>query len=204
MGLKPILRTPPTVRSGKDKDRDKKPVKKRPFRILRPVEYEAIREEARNHHRINLDVLLLTGLRYEEARMLQKHPDWFDGEFVYIPEMKGKRKEKQMERWVRLSDLGKHMLPLFFRNKRLPARQNWRDNLIRWAEKAGLDPAGIGVKVTRKTWESWLVFSFPDRIADIMFSQGHTLITSIKHYQGLPFTEEDKKGMEKYVSGWVK
>jgi len=140
--LKPILRTPPSKT---------KTNQKRPFRILRPIEYEALRNAAPNEHRINLDVTLLTGLRYEEAKKLQKHPEWFDGEFVYIPESKAKRTEGQMERWVRLSDLGKHMLPLFFKNKPLPARQNWRDNLIRWAKKAGLNPVGIGVKVTRKT-----------------------------------------------------
>lgn len=186
----PILRTPP----GEGK---------RPFRILRPIEYELIRAQAPNEHKINLDVLLLTGLRYQEARELQKHPEWFDGNFVRIPERKRKRKEVAMERWVRLSELGKHTLPLFFNNKPLPAKQNWGENLKRWALKAGISPEGLGAKTTRKTWESWLVFCFTDKLPLIMQSQGHTVMTSIKHYIGLPFTEEDRKAMEKYVRGWV-
>jgi len=40
---------------------------------------------------MNLDVLLLTGLRYEEARRLQEHLEWFDGNFIRILEMKGRR-----------------------------------------------------------------------------------------------------------------
>lgn len=177
---------------------------KRPFRILRPTEYEIIRDQA-GDHQINLDALLLTGLRYEEAQLLQKNPEWFDKEsgFIHVPESKAKRQKDQMERFVRLSNLGKHMVPLFFKTTPLPSRWAWYKNLKRWAKKEGLDPKGIGAKITRKTWESWLIYYYPNRISDIMFSQGHTLITSIKHYQGLPFTEEEKKKIEKYVAGWI-
>lgn len=188
--MKPILRTPPGVANNK-----------RPFRILRPKEYEAIRNQA-GEHQINLDCLLLTGLRYQEAKELQKHPDWFDGDFIHLPETKAKRQRQQMERFVRLSNLGKHLLPMFFKSKKLPHRKNWYNNLQLWSRKAQLDPTGIGIKVTRKTWESWLMFCYPHRVSDIMLSQGHTLLTSIQHYQGLPFNEEDKKIMLKYITGY--
>ncbi|WP_048098154.1 hypothetical protein [Archaeoglobus sulfaticallidus] len=47
---------------------------------------------------LNLDVLLLTGPRYEEARRLKQHPEWFDGIFIRIPEMKVTRRRKQRQR----------------------------------------------------------------------------------------------------------
>jgi len=69
-----------------------RPKEKRPFRILRLLEYELLKQGARRkENQLNLDVLLLTGLRYEEARRLQEHLEWFDGNFIRILEMKGRR-----------------------------------------------------------------------------------------------------------------
>ncbi|MBC7114958.1 MAG: site-specific integrase [Archaeoglobi archaeon] len=185
------------------KYKERKPERKRPFRILRPLEYEMLKQGARSkENRLNLDVLLLTGLRYEEARRLQEHPEWFDGNFIRIPEMKKKRKRRQRQRWVRLSLMGKTVLPFFFENKPLPDPHVWMENLIRWARRASLDPAGLGAKTTRKTWESWLVFCYPERQIEIIQSQGHTLLTAIQHYTNMPFTEDDRRRMEKYVHGW--
>jgi len=172
----------PKYRSGKPKE-------KRPFRILRPIEYELLKQGARKkENQLNLDVLLLTGLRYEEARRLQEHPEWFDGNFIRIPEMKERRRRKQRQRWVRLSLMGKTILPFFFENRPLPDPHVWKENLIRWAKRVSLDPSGLGAKTTRKTW--------------IIQSQGHTLLTAVQHYLSMPFTEEDRRMMEKYVHGW--
>ncbi len=42
-------------------------------------------------------------------------------------------------------------------------------------------PRGLSVKSTRKTWESWLVASYPDRFLLVSMSQGHTEFTALKH-----------------------
>ena len=66
----------------------------------------------------------------------------------------------------------------------------------------GLDPGGLGPKTFRKTWESWLVSSYPERLAEITMSQGHTILTSMGHYLNMPFTPEDKQGIRPYVEGF--
>jgi hypothetical protein len=73
----------------------------------------------------------------------------------------------------------------------------------RRATNAGLDPVGLGPKALRKSWESWLVASYPERILEVFLSQGHTQMTALGHYLGLPFTQGDKDAMLEYVSGWA-
>jgi len=36
---------------------------------------------------------------------------------------------------------------------------------------------GLSAKTFRKTWESWLLFSYPDKAMEIALSQGHTELT---------------------------
>ena len=99
----------------------------------------------------------------------------------------------------------------------LPNYQSWNENLACWAYKAGFPEAeirerngkkyhvckGLSVKSTRKTWESWLMFNYPQHIATITLSQGHTQITSLQHYVNMPFTEADRIEIHNYVEGWI-
>ena len=181
------------------------PILKAGVRILRPCEYEALRRGAKKlENQVRLDALLLTGLRYVEAQRLQKHPKWFDGKFIHLPEYAQRKwKRKQQERWVRLNPQAQSVLPFFFKAKPLPSWKAWALCLRRWAVRGGLDPVGLGPKTTRKTWESWLVATYPDRLVEICLSQGHTELTSLKYYLNLPFTEVDKLEMKKWVAGWI-
>jgi len=70
------------------------------------------------------------------------------------------------------------------------------------AERAGLDGRGLGPRSTRKSWESWLVSSYPDRVLEVFLSQGHTQMTALGHYLNLPFTSNDKANMIEWVAGW--
>ena len=76
------------------------PIIKGTVRILRPSEYEKLREGAEIlDNQTRLDALLLTGLRFVEAERLHEHPDWVDGRFVHLPEYAQKKvKRKQRER----------------------------------------------------------------------------------------------------------
>ena len=181
------------------------PILKSGVRILRPREYETLRQGAKKlENHVRLDTLLLTGLRYVEAQRLCKNPEWFDGRFIHLPEYAQKKaKRKQRERWVRLNPQGQQILPFFFKGPPLPSWKAWTLNLERWAVRAGLDSSGLGPKTTRKTWESWLVTCYPDRVTEVFLSQGHTELTSLKHYLNLPFTEVDRLEMKKWVSGWI-
>jgi len=180
--------------------------KKVKTRILRPCEYVQLRDATKPANQTNLDACLLLGARYTECLRLKKHPEWFDGNFVHLPWTEELAKSKHHpERWIRLSYLGKKIIPYFIASgqKRLPSIQAWDVDLKFWAGKAGLNEEGISARTLRKTYESWLVFSYPNAIPLIMLSQGHSLPTSIAHYISLPFTEVDRQAMYEWIVGWV-
>lgn len=183
----------------------KTPILRYGVRILRPKEYESLLNHCKKpHHRTMLQALLYTGMRYIELQRFQKYPSWFDGEFIHLPRMADRKVMRtQHERFVRLNQAGRMAVEYFLRMKEpLPAYQNWRDNMRRWGEHAGLNPQGLGVKTTRKTLESWLIFYYPERMVQVTQSQGHNVITSVEHYLSMPFNEVDKVQMKSYIEGW--
>jgi integrase len=183
-----------------------KPIGMKEVRILRPSEYELLRQGALDFNEgnaINLDGLLLTGMRYLEAVRFQDHPEWFDGNFVYLPkEAQLKEASKQRERWIRISPEKVGDLRLFLSNRKLPhAWSTWRENLARWALNVGLDPIWLSPKTTRKTYESWLAKCYPERMLEIAQRQGHTSSTQARYYLNLPFLPGDVEAMRPYTRG---
>ena len=177
-------------------------------RIFRPDECrQFIKAIPKKNYQLTFKALLYSGMRYIEMQRFQKHPEWFDGDFIHLPIMAiRKKKRKQLERWVRLNPAGKEIINNFLYNKEikpLPDYKTWRENLIRWAEIADIDPKGLGSKSTRKTWESWLVFCFEGKLIVVLKSMGHTETTAIEHYVNLPFTRQDEEAMEEFVGGWI-
>ena len=177
-------------------------------RVFRPEEYKLLTNHIdKQEMSIFLNTALFTGMRYIELQRLQDNSDWFDKKrgFIHLPETAQlKKKRKQRERWVRLNPLGRTYVDFFLNTeKKLPTRQSWDENLKRWAKKASLDPRGCCAKSTRKTWESWLCYFYPSQLSSIVLSQGHDTLTSIHHYQMLPFSESEKPLIAEYVSGWI-
>ncbi len=71
-------------------------------RILRPAEFEKIRDAMGPDTRKVCTALLPTGMRYAKSRRFRENPDWLDGKFVYLPRGSMlKVKAKQMERAIR-------------------------------------------------------------------------------------------------------
>jgi len=184
----------------------RRPIIKNGTRILRPKEFRALLNGCQKmDYKIILQTMLYTGMRYVEMQRFQVHREWFDGDFVHLPkEACLKKARTQQERWVRLNNQGK-MIVQFFQNinTHVPTTQSWGMNLKSWAEKVGLSPEGLSVKTTRKTWESWLLFFYPEYIAMITLSQGHTQIISLQHYLNIPFTEADRVEIKSFVEGWA-
>ena len=60
---------------------------------------------------------------------------------------------------------------------------------------------GYVIKSFRKTWESWCITIYKENVYHIFLSQGHDELTALKHYLNLPFTQQDKQQMSKYVGG---
>ncbi len=173
-------------------------------RILRPVEFEKIRDAMDPDTRRICTSLLLTGMRYAELQRFRENPDWLDGKFVYLPRGSMlKVKAKQRERAIRLSDMGKTLIQdLFLAPHPLPELPALDMKLRRLSKKI-LEGSPINNKTFRKTWESWLVFYYPDKALQIALSQGHTTTTQYEHYLNIPFEDDDRKEMRKWVEGWI-
>jgi integrase len=188
---------------------DRPAIIKKGVRILRPQEYEDLLEAIPNEGaRINLRILLYTGVRYVEAERLLLNPQWFDseaGKILMPPE--AQRKERELDeikdnRVIYTTQACRDLLPTFFKGS-LPVRGGWDQNLKRWAKKAKLDPLGICAKTTRKTWESWLLSFYGEGIMiSVCTSQGHSKATSMEHYTSDPFSESDRERISGYVGGW--
>ena len=188
------------------------PIYKNGIRIFRPSEYDALidavaKKNGKYKYIEILNALLYTGMRYVELERFQKHPEWFDKKtrVIYLPPEASKKKERKMkDRYVHLSFQGVTYIETFIRYvDKLPDRYTLNDALRYWGEKAGLGRKGVTVKAFRKTWESWLVVSYPDRIDLITMSQGHTELVSMRHYLNIPFTREDKEEIKMRTAGWI-
>jgi len=141
----------------------------------------------------------ITILHYEEAVRLRKNPDWFYGNFIHLPEWaQQKAKRKQRERWVRLSIPGKYVMMEFF-SITVPSRIA----LDKWLAYNFPLIEGLSAKSFRKMWESWLLFSYPDKAIEIALSQGHTELTQLRHYANLPFLDKDREEMKEFVVEWA-
>lgn len=64
------------------------------------------------------------------------------------------------------------------------------------------DLTGIVPKMTRKTLESWMI-AVDVGAPTVCNRQGHDELTSLKHYQALPFTEEEKRAIRQKLAGWM-
>ena len=122
-------------------------------RILRPVEFEKLRIAVDPDTGKIRTALLLTGMSYAELQRFRENPDWLDGKFVHLPRGSMlKVKAKQRERAIRLSDMGKTLVPDLFQSSyplpELPAF----DMKLRRLSKRILEGSPVNNKTFRKTW----------------------------------------------------
>lgn len=173
-------------------------------RIFRPHEFASLFNAIpKNEHKQMMEAELYTGMRFSEARWLQKNPKAFDGNTILMPSSKKQARHK--ERFIRLNKNGKRAVKYFIDSKKkLPTIQTWDENLIRWAKKAGLDIEGICAKSTRKTWEAWLMSQYGcEHQIEIFLSIGHTKETALEYYLMMPFSDKEKQDIKFYTDGWI-
>lgn len=202
----------------------KTPIMRMGVRILRPGECKGLIDAIpKKEYKTLFRALLFSGMRYIEMKRFHKYPSWFDGEFIHLPkESTLKHKRTQLERSVRLTPVGRIAIEHFLDSKIiLPSYQSWVSNIACWSYRAKLKGAekyintkpkvhkttyaceGVGSKMTRKTYESWLVYYYPNRLTEVLLSQGHDHLTSVKHYLNMPFNEHDRIDMREFVEGWI-
>lgn len=178
------------------------PIIKEGVRIFRPQEIELlISAIPKSDNQTKFEAMLYSGLRYVEGRRLYNNPQHFTGKTIKVVSKKTKATIK--ERWVKLNKDGQLAVRYFLRGSaNLPSYTSWRDDLKLWCKYANIPTKGISVKSTRKTWESWLIISYPEKTFEICLSQGHDELTSLRHYVNLPFSTEEKEDIKTYTKGW--
>lgn len=177
---------------------------KQKVRIFRPSEVKLLLDEGipKFENQIQFKSLLYSGTRYVELQRLHDNPQWFDKQFIHLPS--GKKLARQKDRWVHLNPQGREVIGMFLQSKQnLPATNVWTENLMRWCQRCGLSTEGLSPKTTRKTWESWLVWYYPEKQTLILTSQGHTDLVSFNYYLNMPFNETEKVIMKGFVEGWI-
>jgi integrase len=176
---------------------------KKGVRIFRPAELQKLMKAIpRSLDLIRFETALYTGARFVELQLLKKHPEFFTGNAIRMTTKKGKAISD--ERYIKLNERGCRAVKQFLeQKKRMPAREGWNASLKRWCKYAGIDPTGVSAKSTRKTWESYLVTSFPSCTPTIFVSQGHTGMTSLQYYLTLGFTDDEIKDIKKITEAWI-
>lgn len=183
------------------------PIFVRKVRILSPQDYDIfVANIDKVFHKTIFEVAMWTGMRYIELQRLHDHPEWYQParKTIHLPEEAvHKSKRKQIERNIHpIPPQIEGVLPYFFNGKRPPTNKVFNENLKRWAAKAGFDPKGFSAKTTRKTIESWMVVAgIPVNV--VCLRQGHDELTSMRHYQGLNFTDVEKAEIKKRLAGWI-
>jgi len=181
------------------------------IRILLPTDVDAILSVIKKDHlRTLFSVCFWTGMRYVEVQRLHKHPEWImEGKKQIILDRDTQQKPKRVApvRYVPIPPQIQGELAYFFKNQKPPAPQNWNNDLKRFAEAADLGtpkiPATEGIlpKATRASIESWMFAAgLPE--SWICLRQGHDKYTSLKHYQGVPFSEAEILEIKHRIGSW--
>lgn len=175
-------------------------------RILSPQDIDQyVSAIDKPYHQTQFRVLLYAGMRYIELQRLYEHPEWYltQRRTIHLPaEAQLKVKRVAPERYIPVAPQIIGELNYFFSNKKPPSHKVWNENLKRWAELSGIGTEGISAKTTRATIESWMVTAkIP--MNDICLRQGHDHLTSLNHYQAIPFTESEKIEIKNRLVGFV-
>lgn len=176
------------------------------IRILTPREYETLRSAIpKDQHRTLFDILLITGMRYIEVCRLHAHPQWYNPKrnIIHLPEeAQRKAKRKQQERTIHpLPSMFSYLFRDFSEGKRPPSEAAWNKDLQRWAQAADINPYGLSAKTTRKTIESWSIAGGLIE-STVCLRQGHDSLTSMRHYQGLAFSDDEIRDIQKQLTAW--
>ena len=183
------------------------PIYVKGVRILSPVEYDMfVSNIDKPYHRTQFDINFWSGMRYVEFQRFYKHPEWHMKErrAIHLPEEAvHKAKRKILERYIYpIPPQIESILSYFHKNPQPPVNKVCNENYKRWALKSGFEPKGFTTKMTRKTIESWMVTAdIPLNV--ICLRQGHDMVTSMNHYQGLPFSDSEKADIKKRLAGWI-
>lgn len=186
-------------------------------RIMTVTDYETlIRNIKTPYHRLLFNAMFFTGMRHVELeRFIEAKLEWYDRERrgIHVPdEAVKKAKVHCKHRFIPLSDKGMEIMDALVKARDIPGepplympqRASWGQTLKLAALRSGLSlPETITPKCTRKTWESWLLLTFPTSEITIVRAMGHTANVAIRNYIGLGFSRPEKYEIDRYTRGFI-
>jgi len=201
-----LLKNNKYPKTGYTKDPEALHLYVRDIRILTPKEYESIRVVIpMEAHKTIFDILMITGMRYAEMLRVYEHKEWYNEKrnLIHLPEeAQRKHKRRQLERTIHpLPGIFSYMIKAFWQARKPPLEATWNQNLQGWAKLAGINPYGLSVKTTRKTIESWSIAAGLIE-STVCLRQGHDSLTSMRHYQGLAFSDDELRDIKKQLTAW--
>ena len=177
-------------------------------RILTPREWNRMRRYLSAKYMLICDVVLHTGMRWEEFWDLLDHSEWFDParRCIDLPKAAIKKvKSVYKERTILLNIDGCDAVKALFQVNGSIAytdRASVGKVLKLAAKKSGIGDTGIIPKMFRKTMVSWLITCYPERAFTVSASIGHDLETMRVDYANLAFERRDVEDMRKFLEGW--
>ena len=183
------------------------PIYVKGVRILSPNEYdEYVSNIDKPYHKTQFEINFWSGMRYIEFQRFYAHPEWHmkGRKTIHLPEAASKKvKRKALERYIYpIPPQIEGILPYFHKDMQPPCQKVCNGNYKRWAVKTGFEPKGFTTKMTRKTIESWMVAAeVPLNV--VCLRQGHDSMTSMNHYQGLPFSDAEITDIKSRLAGWL-
>lgn len=176
------------------------------IRILTVQEYQRLENAIpKDEYKRILKICFITGLRYIEIQRLFDNPEWYNKQrnIIHLAS-DGQRKHErtQKERTIHpLPSMFDDTMSFFFAGCRPPEQTSWNRDLQRWSRIAGIHPYGISAKTSRKSLESWMI-SAGIEVTSVCLRQGHDSLTSMRHYQGLAFSDSEQRDIENLLKLW--
>ncbi|MGA9405135.1 MAG: hypothetical protein WBV57_08915 [Methanoregula sp.] len=84
----------------------------------------------------------------------------------------------------------------------IPPYASMRDVDGRWVFPRAPGIHTVQIRTGRKTWECWLLAAYPDKVINIVLSQGHTETTALRHYFNISWTQAEREAIKEQVIGW--
>lgn len=147
-------------------------------------------------------IMLYTGVRFPEYQAIVRGDATVDFEqrMIWLP---GEFTKMQKPRTLHLPTHASIWLRPFLSMADAPKRDVFTRYIKAAAARADVKALGLGVKIPRKTWESWLFRSRQEKGDLILAQMGHTKEISLTHYLSLPFGPKDLEAISRETVGWM-
>jgi len=169
-------------------------------RVLRPHEVvQLLAAIPTDDLRNKFEALLYSGMKYNDLKEIHDIDKcWFTSDnSLHV-------QHDDYEHIVRLNSKGREVMIQFLSSTTtLPFYSSWHVSVSRWAHNSGLDTTGIFINTPRKTWETWLLKSYPGEFEKILENQDYGNRTSLLYINHIEFSDGEMAQIKDFTKGWI-